>query len=514
MIVWLDPQPADGDVPRVMPSPFAEAPHAIAVRAARELMARVGPAEGKMFGVLVVRAAGGRVGYLRAFSGMLDGRWDVEGFVPPVFDAAARDAFWPAGEAELAGIDARVTEVDAALAPLRLEREAMEGRHAAMVQEMRERHAVRRAARHAEPRTPSLDQESRGDTAEKRRMKEPIAGERAAMAVRIEPLEREQAELIARRADRSRHYLAQIQDTYRFASVRGETKTLRELFDDSPPGGAGDCAAPKLLAYAYAHGLQPIALAEVWLGPAPLAGGRRAGAFYPACRGKCGPILAHVLAGAAEPTPVYASTPATERVVYEDAWIVVVDNPIGVLSVPGRGDALRDCIQARLRAVHPDATVVHRLDLDTSGLLVAAKDAATHAALQRGFARRDIAKTYAAVLDGEVRGDTGVIELALRVDIEDRPRQIHDPRHGKHALTSWRVVDRSGGRTRVALVPHTGRTHQLRVHAAHPLGLGAPVVGDRLYGTPGARLLLHAEDLAFDHPWSGVRISLRSPAPF
>ncbi len=415
----------------MLPSPFAP-PVALAREAAEELRAKLrgldvdlyAPGAGKMFGVLVVPG-----GYLAAFSGMLGGRWEVPGFAPPVFDVAARDAFWPAGEAELATID-----------------------------------------------DPAV------------------------------------------RAARSRHYLARIHDTYVIANARGETRRLRELYPGEPPGGAGDCAAPKLIAWAYARGLEPIALAEVWCGAPPPDGGRVDGAFYPACRGKCGPLLAWQLDGIdVAPPPLYGSAPIPAhepRVVFEDDWLVIVDKPVGLLSVPGRHAKLRDSVQVRLRQRYPDAVLAHRLDLDTSGLLVVAKDADTHVAMQRLFARREIEKRYVALLDGDVGGDVGVIDLPLRLDVDDRPRQIHDPVHGKPAVTTWRVVARSGDRTRVVLTPHTGRSHQLRVHAAHALGLGVPIVGDRLYGREDDRLYLHAEALRFVHPQTGVTITVERPAPF
>jgi tRNA pseudouridine32 synthase/23S rRNA pseudouridine746 synthase len=234
----------------------------------------------------------------------------------------------------------------------------------------------------------------------------------------------------------------------------------------------------------------------------------------------------------AAPPPVFGAAPGAReiRVVYEDEWLVVVDKPAGLLTVPGRSGALADCLLARLRARYPGAAVAHRLDLDTSGLVVAAKDPATCVALQQLFARRLVDKRYAAVLEGAPRGgDAGVIELALRVDLDDRPRQIVDPVHGKPAVTAWRVVERlGGGRTRVELRPHTGRTHQLRVHAAHPLGLDAPIVGDRLYGRGEAAsdggddggdgggdggdgdggLMLRAVSLDFAHPVTGAPLRL------
>ena len=411
-----------------------------------------------MFGVLVARARDGTIGYLRGFSGMIGGRWSIEGWVPPAFDQAARDAIWIAGEAEMLAMAAQ--------------REAL-----------------------------SVD------------------------AMRAE--NRDALDLLdASRTARSRELLPLMQATYRLANAHGDVRGMRELFAPAePPGGAGDCAAPKLLAEAYRTDLTPIALAEWWWGAPPRTGDRRAGSFYPACRGKCAPILAHMLDGLrADPHPEYgaAAIGADEpRLVFEDQYLVIVDKPSGLLSVPGRSGRLQDSVVTRLRARYPDATgqmVVHRLDLDTSGVMLAAKHLTTFVALQRAFALREVTKRYVAWLDGDVRGDSGVIHLALRTDIDDRPRQIHDPGLGKDASTTWQVLERANGRTKVALTPHTGRTHQLRVHAAHPMGLDAPIVGDRLYGRAapeeGERLMLHAEQLTFVHPATGQPMTVERPAPF
>jgi tRNA pseudouridine32 synthase/23S rRNA pseudouridine746 synthase len=451
-----------------VPSPFdRRAVHPLAQRAAREVQAALedglaaewqlhAEGNGKMFGVLVVAADDGRIGYLRGFSGMVHGRWLVDGWVPPAFDAQARDAVWIAGEAEMLALTAQretlVAEGSASPAALRA-----------------------------------------FDTA---------------------------------RSARSRELLRLIQDSYAFRSGHGDVRSLRALFaPGEPPAGAGDCAAPKLLSQAYRTGLRPLALAEFWWGAPPRTGDRHAGVFYAACRGKCAPILAHMLDGLpVDPPPLFGAEAidASEPVcVFEDDHLLVVDKPSGLLSVPGRSALLQDCVASRLKARYPDRPelmLAHRLDLDTSGLLLVAKDRATGSALQRLFSLRLVDKHYVAWLDGDVAVDHGHISLPLRVDIDDRPRNIVDPVHGKPADTEWTVLTRANGRTLVRFTPHTGRTHQLRVHAAHPQGLDAPIVGDRLYGrTPpeeDERLLLHAERLAFVHPVTGASLEFVRPTPF
>ena len=584
VVTYFDPQPTPAELPTVFANPFDHAPpHPLARRAVDELatMLRAGSlgirlenldarGGGKMFGVLVVTDREDRIGYLRAVSGMIAGTWELPGFAPPLFDAAARDAMWPAGQATLrehelalraldtspelaaarttlAAHDASVSEELVALdvrhrsrrSERRTERDRLEANRAAAARAAREvdaTHAADVAARlHA------LDQESRRDAAERKRLEAARAEARGPLAERVATFERERTRLERLRAGESRDLMKQVHDTYVITNARGERRPLRELFaSGEPPAGAGDCAGPKLLGEAYRRGLTPVALAEVWWGAPPATGGRHAGTFYPSCRGKCGPILPHMLEGllVADP-PVFGGGPiatAQPPVVFEDDWIVVVDKPIGLLSVPGRSGALRDSVQTRLRARYPQATgplVVHRLDLDTSGLLLAAKDEATYAALQAQFARREVDKRYIAWLDGVVTAETGIVELPIRVDLDDRPRQIHDPVHGKAAITEWFVLERGPRATRVALIPKTGRTHQLRVHAAHPNGIGAPIIGDRLYGrraesivatdqgivephphTDQPRLMLHAERLAFVHPHTGERLELERAAPF
>lgn len=471
------PAPDPADYPVRFPTPFDRATiHPLARRAATELMDTLQshhatawrlhePGNGKMFGVLVVAAPDGTIGYLRAFSGMLDGRWDIEGWAPPAFDRGTRDLVWIPGEAE-------------------------------MLDFARERATL----------LAQLTDDT--DSAETHRV---------TTAVRT---------LDTTRTARSRILMAAIQDSYHFANARGETRALRTLFAPAePPAGAGDCAAPKLVAHAYRLGLRPLALAEFWWGaPAP-TGDRRAGVFYAACRGKCLPILTHMLDGLpVDAPPLFGSAaldPLEPRVVYEDDELLIVNKPSGMLTVPGRSASLQDCVVSRLRARYPDATgplIVHRLDLDTSGLLLCAKNLNTTKLLQRLFSLREIDKQYVAWVDGSVATNHGHITLPLRVDIDDRPRNIVDPVHGKPADTEWRVLSRENGRTRVQFIPHTGRSHQLRVHAAHPEGLDAPIVGDRLYGRTAPdedeRLLLHAERLRFVHPVTGALLVVEQPAPF
>jgi tRNA pseudouridine32 synthase / 23S rRNA pseudouridine746 synthase len=549
----LEPQPSPEERPRLFPSPFdALGPHPLARRAAEVMQAQLragalapglcaarldAPEGGKMFGVLVVEGRDGRVGFLRAFSGMLAGRWHVEGFVPPLFDREARAQVEPGAERSVKALLARAERLRASpqLQAARAEDAAQQQRHAAELAALRARHDSRKQQRHArrlelaasealagEPLRAALhalDQESRGDKAERRRLEAAHEAARREVARRRARLERRLAALERLRRIVSRGFMTRIHETYAVPSARGERRALRGLYAPvEPPSGAADCAAPKLLAFAYAQGLRPLALAEFWWGAPPAAGGRVSGAFYGACRDKCTPLLPFMLSGLEVAPPRLFTPPALAsaelEVVFEDAWLVVVNKPQGLLSVPAKDLALTDSVLARLRARHPRALLAHRLDLDTSGLLVAALDVRTHASLQRQFTGREVQKRYAAWVEGRVHGERGTVELALRVDLEDRPRQIHDPVHGRPAVTDWEVLAREEGRTRVALFPRTGRTHQLRVHCAHPLGLGAPIVGDRLYGHEAQRLYLHAEWLGFRHPESGEPVTFSRPAPF
>jgi tRNA pseudouridine32 synthase/23S rRNA pseudouridine746 synthase len=496
-----------------------------------------GPDGGKMFGVLVVATPEGHLGYLKSFSGQLLRAWDVEGWVPPVFDRELRARVEPPGEAAVKALTARL---DAARAgpewsALTMALSALEARQTEERVALRAEHDAHRAQRHIERRNleaaglprshaafHALDQRSRTDDAELRREKARWREEREALESQRKRLKRRWGALERLRRLVSREVSWQLYDTYQFENAAGRHLSLRTLFEPAvPSSGTGDCAAPKLLVYALRHRLVPLALAEFWWGAPPPGGGRVEGAYYPACKDKCGPLLPFLLDGLAV-APARRYRPPDLRhhelpVIFEDERLVVMLKPAGLLSVPGTDASVTDSVLERLRARYPTASgplLVHRLDVETSGLLVAAKDADAHAALQRQFLLRTVRKRYEALLDGEVAAGQGVIELPLRVDLEQRPRQVVDFVHGKPALTRFEVLGFSGGRTRVAFFPETGRTHQLRVHASHPLGLGAPIVGDRLYGRPERRLMLHAQALALAHPASGVRLSFEAPTPF
>ncbi len=316
--------------------------------------------------------------------------------------------------------------------------------------------------------------------------------------------------LIRRRRALSRDLMTRIQGLYRFHNFRGQTKPLTEVFQGGIPTGAGDCCAPKLLNHAALQGLTPRGISEFYWGRENRSGTRKHGEFYPACAGKCQPILGFMLCG---------TDGSTLPILHCDDDLVVVVKPSGLLAVPGRGAGNQDCVVARVKALRPDCIeqpAVHRLDMDTSGLMVLALTADAHRGLSLQFHDRETEKRYIALLDGELAGDEGTIELPFRLDVDDRPHQVYDPVHGKTGLTHWKRLAVENGRTRVEFHPVTGRTHQLRVHAASPLGLGIPILGDRLYGggSGQGRLRLHASLLAFTHPRSGQRLEFHSEPPF
>ncbi|MGF1756072.1 pseudouridine synthase [Vibrio makurazakiensis] len=306
---------------------------------------------------------------------------------------------------------------------------------------------------------------------------------------------------------------------FQFSNKVQEQKSLHELLAGQPAlTGTGECCAPKLLNYAYLNKLKPIAMVEFWWGLPPKAEIRQHGNLYPVCQSKCFEILEYMLEGVAledNPLIVTPSIGKKFEVVYQDDVMIVVNKPAEFLSVPGK--FIEDSVYTRIKAQFPEATgplIVHRLDMSTSGLLVLALTPETNKNIQQQFINRTVEKRYTALLDGKVEGDSGIITLPLAGDINDRPRQLVCYENGRHAETKWQVIERTNNQTKVHLYPKTGRTHQLRVHCAHPQGLGVPITGDDLYGFKLNRLHLHAGYLKLKHPVSGKELEFEVPSEF
>lgn len=525
-------------LPEKFTYPFHYTPHPLCVAAAGEVGRYLSTKgewqgelrKGKMFGVLIVRTGEGEVGYLAAFSGILAGKNRHTYFVPPVYDVQEPDGFFRIEEEQISGINRRIEELQADVrykdCKQRLADETIlagqvlddiRGRmKAAKVERDRLRSTVTRVD------SEQLIRESQFQKAELKRQKQYWKDHLASLQAEVEVFETEIERLKAERKTRSAALQQWLFKQFRMLNARGEERDLCNLFKDTvqktPPAGAGECAAPKLLQYAYRNGWQPLAMAEFWWGDSPKNEIRRHGYYYPACKRKCGPILKHMLQGLhVEKNPLETDMHrGTElEIMYEDEWLSVVNKPAGMLSVPGKSDI--DSVYGRVRRMYPEATgpmVVHRLDMATSGLILIAKTKEVHQNLQAQFKNRTVCKRYVAWLDGIVEKKEGHIELPLRPDPEDRPRQVVDAVHGKPAVTDYTVLHYDSGRTFISFIPKTGRTHQLRVHSAHPLGLNAPIVGDELYGRKADRLYLHAEYLGFIHPVSGVYMEIEKESGF
>ena len=310
-------------------------------------------------------------------------------------------------------------------------------------------------------------------------------------------------------------------DKFQFLNKQKEKKALIAIFNnpkEKPPAGSGECAAPKLLQFAFKNDLTPICLGEFWWGISPNSAIRKHKNFYPACQGRCKPILNYMLEGIPMDENLLIKSLSREKVIeiiYEDDVLLVINKPAELLSVPGK--EIKDAVYTRMKEKYPNATgplIVHRLDMSTSGLLLLTKTKEANKVLQSQFIKRTVKKRYIALLDGDLREDKGKIKLPLRLDIDDRPKQLVCYEAGKNAETIWEVIERKNNKTRVYFYPITGRTHQLRVHAAHKNGLNSPIIGDDLYGKKQDRLYLHAEYIQFSHPVSNKKISFRVAPSF
>ena len=514
MAVKLHPLPFEGgweEVPKQFTFPFCYEPHPLCVAAADEVRRYIRQYEewreelqqGKMFGVLVV-SKGEERGFLAAFSGTLDGKTQHEYFVPPVFDLMSPGCYFQKEEAEISDINHRISFLESSLKPSPLRDEMFKelAEYKLMMQQSKtERDALRKTISFDEmgENEQKLARQSQYQKAEYRRLKQ--AWEQRVFEDETSFRER-QLEIKQLQKERHERSIALQQWLFRqftFLNALGEEKSLPELFYPAvPPSGAGECCAPRLLQTAYKEGFQPLCMAEFWVGESPSDELRIDGHYYPACNSKCRPILRHMLKGLdVEPNPLLADREkllSQLHIIYNDDELAVVSKPAGMLSVPGKDDLPN--VQDAIKCAIPSAKgplIVHRLDMDTSGLMLVALTEEKYHELQNLFLHRRIHKVYHALLEREMPiGEEGDISLPLRPDFDDRPRQMVDKVHGKPAQTHYRVLDNKEGHALLELSPITGRTHQLRVHCAHPQGLNNPIVGDRLYGKPAERLMLHA----------------------
>ena len=536
--------PQNYSLPKRFTYPFNYEPHSLCIIAAEELQTYLEnqteldhnfDQDGKMFGVLVVQNNAGTLGYLAAFSGKLANSNHHHNFVPPVFDTFIEGNFFRIGESELDQLNAKIQLFEESIefqkAKVNLEELSNEAQSAIVRYKAKLKSAkIERGKRreNAKAQLATVDFEVFNRKLHQERLKLQYGLKRLAnyynqkvskvqrllddLTFPIEQLKRE-------RRTKSADLQEQLFKRYQFLNGLGEQKSLKDIFENSsPPAGAGECAAPKLLQYAFLHQLKPIAIAEFWWGASPKSEVRKHKYFYPACKSKCEPILTHMLRGIeVDPNPIQAHKMSAKKItaIYEDEYLLVIHKPHDFLSVPGK--LIKDSVQARIQQQYPASTgplIVHRLDMSTSGLMLIAKAKDIHKDLQTQFAKRLVKKRYVALLDGLVEEEKGTIDLPLRVDLEDRPRQLVCYGHGKSARTHWKVIDRSNNTTRIHFFPVTGRTHQLRVHSAHHLGLNRPIVGDELYGSKANRLYLHAEWLAFQHPINDKLVEFEFEASF
>lgn len=504
---------------------------------------------GKMFGVLVVReerrvkseesdGSEGALGFIAAYSGLLAGRNDWAYFVPPVFDAQQPDGHFKVTERSISDINKEIDGIRRSADYQSAKKREEELRQSAdeQITAMKQRIASAKAERDrrrsdaqagllqiSEAEAAAMTRESQTLKADLRRLKQRLDMELSAAHALTFQYDERIAALRQRRRSMSDELQRWLFMQYRMLNARGEERNLIDIFSTTthgiPPAGAGDCCAPKLLQYAYSHGLQPVCMAEFWWGESPRQEIRHHLSYYPACRSKCLPILTHMLQGLdVEPNPLTATASEELKIVYEDDAICVVDKPAGMLSVPGKDnvESVESIMRQRWHQYDGNPIMVHRLDRDTSGLMVVARTLEAYHSLQQQFACRTAAKRYEAVLDGVPATQEGTISLPLMPDITDRPRQRVDMEHGKPSVTTYRVVSTQNHRTLVWLFPHTGRTHQLRVHCAHPLGLATPILGDPLYGrgTAAPRMYLNAAELEITHPVTGRRMQWKSESAF
>ena len=553
------------ELPARFTFPFHYVPHELCKVAAAEVMDYALSQEqwrdellaGKMLGVLVVKDEDGRLGYLAAYSGNLarNSPSKIEGgggsmisgelpyFVPHIYNLLEPQGLFRTGEAQITEVNHRIQALECSPKKKELDNllDTTMARHEH--EETTMRHAMESAKSQRDKRRSNgeitaeqeaaLIKESQFMKAELRRLKKRHRLEIERITQRLNDLQTTINALKAKRRTMSETLQQQLFKLFVVRNARGESSDVATIFEHRlhrlPPGGTGECCAPKLLQYAFLHGYTPVCMAEFWVGQSPQGEVRHHGHYYPACHSKCLPLLEFMMQGLdVEDNPLATASNEQLKVVYEDQWLIVVDKPAGMLTVPGKDKNATSALEIVCKmlrdagAKDPDpqsptpnpraegALEVHRLDQATSGLVVFAKSKEAQSSLRQQFEQRTVSKTYIALLEGKPLKEKGIIDLPLRPDLDDRPRQVVDYEHGKRAVTQYRVLEHRGNRTLVEFKPLTGRTHQLRVHASHPQGLHCPIVGDMLYGTAAPRLYLHAQSISFAHPITGERIHLRT----
>jgi len=498
---------------------------------------------GKMFGVLLVKNAAEELGFISAFSGKLAEKNHIHGFVPPVFDLLTEDSFFLSEKVAINKLNKKIKELQDNQKLFFLEQEliTLKADHTQQLLVLKGELVENRKARKIQRQTLQNDLNSSITDKDLKELKE-LAQQSVydkwrlkdlnnqsqqsirQRQVKVDQLAKPVAELKLQRKTLSADLQNRIFSQYQFLNKKLVPKSLVDIFAETalrtPPAGAGECAAPKLLQYAFQHHLMPLAMAEFWWGASPKSEVKKHQQYYPACTGKCQPILKHMLVGMQMDENPFLYNYAQGKnldIIYRDQDILVVNKPSEFLSVPGK--EISDSVYLRIKQQFPDATgpiIVHRLDMSTSGLMVLALNPQANKYLQKQFIHREVHKQYVALVEGLPQQDEGEINLPLRGDLYDRPKQIVCNQYGKQAKTQWQVLERhpKKNQTKVLLTPQTGRTHQLRVHCAHAQGLNMPIVGDDLYGTLANRLHLQAQSLKIKHPVSKEVMTFKLEAEF
>lgn len=483
---------------------------------------------GKMFGVLVVRKAK-KIGFLCAFSGKIGDKSHYSKFVPPVFDVHLSEGFYKKGETLLNAFNATIEAASNDEEYIKLKRELQQlcVQQDAELDKLKQEFKLGKAKRDAlrqitqdEKELKHLNQQSARQSIFLKKTKQQFNKQKSDLNLKISRYEAEIIQLKTKRKSLSSQLQKQIFEKYFFLNAKKEQKSLGEIFSKTvlkvPPAGAGECAAPKLLHFAYENDYEPICMAEFWWGKPPQSELRIHQNYYPACKGKCEPILGFMLEGLkVEQNPFLALTDAPQiKILFEDDDLIIFEKPHELLSVPGNTGA--DSAQHQLeRKYHefPELKLVHRLDMSTSGIMIATKNQRAFKYIQRQFIQKTIQKRYVARLSGLLQQPEGVINLPLKSDFLERPRQYVCFESGKSAITHYETITAISGEAIVYFYPKTGRTHQLRVHAAHQNGLSKPIKGDDIYGNKNVRLFLHAERIIFTHPTTKEIVSFEAPVP-